>query len=104
MQIYKLAITSSTIGDGTPEARYYQKFLTPYSLLWRPIGLNLGLNSGVLSLIEAENPMKPRECLRVTLERWLQLDQNGTWSTLELAITNANRVENGFDPLDASKA
>ena len=48
--------------------------------------------------------MKPRDCLRVTLERWLQLDPNETWSSLELAITNANRAENGLDPLDASKA
>ena len=91
------------VGDRVPKAREYQKFLTTYSLLWRPIGENLGLKSAVLNLIEAENPRKPRECLRVTLDRWLQLDVNATWSTLELAITNANRTKNGLDPLDASK-
>ena len=47
--------------------------------------------------------MKPRDCLRVTLECWLDLGVNATWSTLELAITNTKRVESGLDPLDASK-
>ena len=32
------------------------------------------------------------------------MDQNATWSKLELAITNANRLDLGIDPLDAGKA
>ena len=103
VQAITLPLYTYRVGDRVPKAREYQKFLTTYSLLWRPIGENLGLKSAVLSLIEAENPMKPRECLRVTLDRWLQLDVNATWSTLELAITNAKRAENDLDPLDASK-
>ena len=47
--------------------------------------------------------MKYRDCLRKTLESWLDLGVNATWSTLELAITNAKRVESGLNPLDASK-
>ena len=91
------------IGDKRPEAKEYQKFLTAYSLLWRPIGLNLGLKREVLNLIEAENRSQFRECLRQTLDRWLQLNPNATWSTLELAITNAKRVDNDLNPLDASE-
>ena len=91
------------IGNKRPEAKDYQKYLTTYGLKWKSIGVNLGLKQEVLNLIEAENRSQFRECLRQTLDRWLQLNPNATWSTLELAITNANRAENNLDPLDTSK-
>ena len=43
------------------------------------------------------------ERLRVTLEKWLQLNVEVTWSNLELAITNANRESLGLPPLATSK-
>ena len=45
-------------------------------------------------MIKGSHQTDQRECLRVTLWKWLQLDRdNATWQTLELAITNANREE-----------
>ena len=45
------------------------------------------------------HPMQDRECFRVTLEKWLQLNVGVTWANLELAITNANCQGLGLQPL-----
>ena len=92
------------IGDGRPTAREYLRFLTTYCVDWKAIGLQLGLRQAALNVIGADNHNHNRECLRLTLESWLQLDIHATWSKLELAITNANRVNLGIDPLDTSKS
>ena len=92
------------IGNEKLEARDYFKFLVNYALQWRSIGLKLGLQSAVLDLIGADHPNQYQECFRLTLDRWLQQDINATWSTLELAITNANRESLGIHPLNSSKA
>ena len=47
--------------------------------------------------------MDERGCFRVTLDSWLGMDPDASWSTLELAITNANREKLSLDPLDTSK-
>ena len=78
------------------------RYLTEYSEFWRPIGLNLGLQSSAMVLIEADHRLQQRECFRVTLQRWLQQDVQATWYKLELAITNAKREFHGYDALDAS--
>ena len=49
------------------------------------------------------HPMQDRECFRVTLEKWLQLNVGVTWGNLELAITNANRESLGLQPLTTGK-
>ena len=49
------------------------------------------------------NPMQDRECFRVTLEKWLQLNVGVTWANLELAITNASRESLGLQPLTTGK-
>ena len=92
------------IGDERPAAKDYQKFLTKYCLEWKSIGLHLGLEQALLSLIGADHSGQHRDCLRLTLENWLQMDTKATWSKLELAITNANRVKSGIDPIDTSKS
>ena len=67
------------------------EILTPYSPLWRQIGLELGLGASVLTIIEAD-VSEQRDRFRKTLEDWLRLDQQrATWGVLELAITNVNR-------------
>lgn len=83
-----------------PELKDLQRFLTDHCKHWRDIGLLLGLKSSVLDL---EVSAHPRECFRVTLEKWLQLNDGVTWENLELAITNANRAILGLDPLTTSK-
>ena len=47
--------------------------------------------------------MQDRECFRVTLEKWSQLNVGVTWTNLELAITNANRESLGLQPLATGK-
>ena len=61
------------------------------------------LKQPVLNTIARDNPKDERECFRVTLDRWLDMDPDASWSTLELAITNAKRDKSGLDPLDISK-
>ena len=92
------------IGDKRPTAKDYQKFLVKYCLEWKSIGGQLGLEESALAVIGADHRDQNRECLRLTLESWLQLDIKATWSKLELAITNSNRMKLGIDPLDTSKA
>ena len=71
--------------------------------LWKSIGLHLGLEQVVLDVIEADNRHNQTECFRLTLQRWMQKDAGASWSTLELAITNANRGKLGYKPLAACK-
>lgn len=79
------------------------QFLAPYGGMWQAIGLNLGLKQFVLDAIAADNPLNQNERFRVTLQRWMEMDVEASWSTLELAITNANRTKIGNPPLKASK-
>ena len=98
---------SKCIGNERPTVKDCQKFIiSDYCLEWKSIGLQLGLQwqSSVLSLIEADHRNQHRECLRMILDRWLQMDAMATWSKLELAITNVNRDNLGIDPLTTSKA
>ena len=81
------------IANQRPEMRDLNSFLTEYCTLWRAIGLKLGLQNTLLNLIASQHPAQFRECFRVTLQYWLDQDVNATWSTLELAITNARRDE-----------
>jgi len=83
-----------SIDDQKPTENELNRFLTKYCTLWRPIGLKLGLQTCVLDMVKSSHHTEPRECFRVTLQKWLQLDgDNATWQTLELAITNAKREE-----------
>ena len=101
--IFTHIYTYYNIGDKRPSAKDYQKLLTTYCLDWRCIGLLLGLEQTLLDVINADHPNQYRDCFRLTLERWLQRDAEATWSKLELAITNANRVKLGIDELATSK-
>ena len=48
--------------------------------------------------------MQLKECFREVLQKWLKQDVRPTWSTLELAITNAQKEELGLEPLLESMA
>ena len=95
--------TCTILDDQRPEPKDLQRFLTDYCEHWRDIGLQLGLKSVVLNQVASAHPMQDRECFRVTLEKWLQLNVEVTWENLELAITNANRVNLGLQPLTTSE-
>ena len=57
----------------------------------------------VLNEVEADHHAV-KERFRVTLEKWLQLDDGVTWGNLELAITNANRENLNLQPLTTGKS
>ena len=52
----------------------------------------------MLGRIDDENCTQT-ECFRLTLEKWIQQDTDAKWGTLELAITNANRIDMCCEPL-----
>ena len=77
-----------------------------YAVYWRYIGIELGLAPVLMNTI-AENcaakTQKIQECLIAVLEKWLMQDgPNATWSKLECAITNAQRVQLVLSPLEMS--
>ena len=77
-----------------------------HAVRWRNIGIQLDLVPSLLDSI-AENcatkPQRSQECLNAVLEKWLMQDgPNATWSKLEHAITNVQRIELGLDPIDMS--
>jgi len=58
------------------------------------------LKSFVLDNIEDDYPRRLRERFEKMLNSWVKMDQDkATWGTLELALSNANRVELGLEPL-----
>lgn len=65
------------------------RFLTKFSPHWYEIGINLGLQQEALDVIKLNNPLEYRDCFRIMLQKWLQVDTYADWKTLELAITNA---------------
>ena len=79
------------------------RFLTDYCGRWRSIGYKLGLSDALLNMIHSDHPTQERECFRVALQKWLELDSRATWSTLELAITNACREASSLEALQESK-
>ena len=77
------------------------RFLTEYCKLWKSIGYKLGLEDGVLDMIQSDYPTQ-RERFAAVLQKWLELDVKPTWNTLELAITNARREELSLETLQKS--
>ena len=90
-------------GEEKPNMTSLSQFLTEYCGQWRFIGYKLGLSDSLLSMIHSDNSTQERDCFRITLKKWLDQDPRPTWSTLELAITNARREANGLNPLQESK-
>ena len=79
------------------------KYLIKYCEMWKSVGLKLGLEDDVITVIQTNHPMQIKECFREVLQKWLKQDPAPTWSTLEFTITNACRERLGLDPLQESK-
>ena len=90
-------------GSHPPTMGELNKYLIKYCELWRSIGYKLGLEDDVLTVIQSNHPMQAVECFREVLRKWLKQDVRPTWSTLELAITNAHRDEQGLGNLEEGK-
>ena len=70
-----------------------------YAAYWRDIGFELDLECSKIDNIKA-NYFKCEECLYEVLKAWLQLKDDATWKTLEIAIVNAKRIKSGMNPID----
>ena len=67
---------------------------------WEDIGLELGFNLNSLNIIARDNNQQSVDCLRRTLDKWLELKTvDATWKTLEVAITNVSRAKLGLNPV-----
>jgi len=71
-----------------------------YAAKWYDIGIELGLELGVLDAIEEDYPRKSDRCLQKTLDKWLKLIPDATWKTLEVALTNVRRRQLCLDPVE----
>ncbi|XP_065897633.1 E3 ubiquitin-protein ligase TRIM71-like isoform X2 [Dysidea avara] len=70
-------------GTGVPLLRDLQNHVTPqYAAYWRKIGVQLGLLSGALDIIEHDNHHKATPCCDAMLSKWLEVDHTATWSKL----------------------
>ena len=68
---------------------------------WKDIGIELGLDFVKLQIIERDYPQESVICFQNTLVKWLWSDaEDVTWKTLEVALTNVNRVKLGLDSVD----
>ena len=68
---------------------------------WYDIGIELDLELDVLDIIKKDNPQESVTCFQNTLNKWQKLNsENATWKTLEVALTNVQRIKVGLDPVD----
>ena len=75
------------IVNTAPSLRDLQQYFTPrYAVQWRMIGIQLGLPSGKLDIIEHDNRDKARECCNAMLKEWLQVDMAASWEKLFTVI------------------
>ena len=83
-----------------PTMKDLNRYVTrKYASDWLDIGIELGLNFDVLKVIGSDNLQKCEACLMNTLAKWLKLNTDVTWKTLEIAITNVNRSKLGMNPV-----
>ena len=100
---YKNYVFIVLLADQIVDANSVNEICTKYSVMWRQIGLKLGLDASVLDNVEADYH-EQRKRFEVTLRKWMKLaGDNATWDLLELAITNANREDLSLEALSECK-
>lgn len=89
------------IENEKPTIKNLNRYVTrKYTTDWQCIGIELGLGPQVLKAIEKDYPQDNFKCFQETLDKWLQLKADGTWKTLEIALTNVTRAKLELDPVD----
>ena len=71
-----------------------------YANKWLDIAIELELDPNELDIIAINHPLDSRKCFLITLDKWLRLNPDATWRTLEIALTNVNRAKLGLDGVD----
>ena len=68
---------------------------------WFDTGIELGIDSDILNVIDDESKEKSTTGFQKTLQKWLKLNTDDvTWKALEVALTNVNRMNLGLEPVD----
>ena len=91
----------SSTENERPTMKDLKRYVTrKYAIDWLDFGIELGLQMYSLHDIEM-NYRNCENCLQYTLAKWLDLngDDDATWRTLEVALTNVKRVKVGLDPV-----
>ena len=89
-----------SIENARPTARDLNRYVMEHATKWKDIGIELGLQTATLNIIEKDHPLDSVECFKKALNKWLDFDINATWKKLEVALTNVNRAILGLGPVD----
>ena len=103
--VYSLDFAHLHVGfleNERPSVQDLNRYVTrKFATDWCDIGIELGLEIDVLNVIEKENCHQSVVCFQKTLNKWAMLNtNNATWKSLEVALTNVNRIKLGLGPVD----
>ena len=76
--------------------------ITPYyAASWRTIGTHLGLQKGLLDIIDYNHPHQAEECCNAVWEQWLDMDTAATWrkvmEAVEVVVSEVHKVTENLD-------
>ena len=83
-----------------PTMKDINRYTMKFADCWKGIALELELEPSVIKAIKNNHQHDCKACLQAVIEKWLMLNSNATWKTLEVALTNVNRLNLGLDPVD----
>lgn len=89
----------------TPSVKDLYEHITPhFAAVWKEIGILLGLPTGELTAIGADN-CSVKRCCNDMLEKWLSVDPNASWEKLftvidSRAVSSGHIVDKGSDKGD----
>ena len=100
--LYSLLLCYDIYIENTrPTTKHLNRYVMRYASNWYTIGIELGLEPGILDIIEKNHSQDGVTCFQKTLDNWLKLNTiDATWKILEVALTNVNRSNLGLDPVD----
>jgi len=86
--------------NSSPLLKDLHCLITPqYAAHWRVIGLQLGLPSGTLDIIEQDNVYRSVPCCNAMWSKWVKMDPSASWGKLFKAIdgVSSDQVHNKGD-------
>ncbi|XP_065885974.1 protein NLRC5-like [Dysidea avara] len=73
--------------EAKPRLKDLHNLITPlHAVRWREIGNHLGLQSGLLEIINYDQQHKAEDCCNMVWEHWLDMDSNACWKKVLDAI------------------
>jgi len=75
--------------EAKPRLKDLHNLVTPlYAVRWREIGSHLGLQNGLLDIIDYDQQHRAEDCCNMVWEHWLDMDSNACWEKVLVAIDN----------------